>query len=273
MPPLDPYHTTDKLDDAVLDVIVTRLESRGKHSLFEGMLRDYLDEMDIDNAGRVLDMGCGTGVAARHIALRKGFSGEVLGIDQSPYLIKAAKGLAAEEGLANQTEFKAGDTHSLDLEDDTFDAVVAHTLLSHVGDPLAVLEEAKRVAKPGAMIGVFDGDYASLTFEQDDPAKGKTDDEKIIAAIVTQPRVLRQIPRLIKRAGLELIRVFPYVLAETGSADFWVSAIESFRALAPKSGAMGDAEAETWAHALFDASEEGVFFGACNYYGYVLRRP
>jgi ubiquinone/menaquinone biosynthesis C-methylase UbiE len=273
MPPLDPYHTTNKLDDAVLDVIVTRLESRGKHPLFEGMLRDYLDEMDIDGAGRVLDMGCGTGVAARHIARRDGFSGEVLGIDQSPYLVKAATGFAAEERLVSQTQFKAGDTHSLDLEDDTFDAVVAHTLLSHVGDPLAVLGEAKRIAKSGAMIGVFDGDYASLTFEQDDPAKGKADDEKIIAAIVTQPRVMRQIPRLANRAGLELVRTFSYVLAETGRADFWVSAIESLRALAPKSGAMSEPEAEAWVDAQLKASEQGTFFGASNYYGYVLRKP
>jgi len=38
MPGLDPYHVTNKLDDAVLDVIVTRLEARGKHPMFMGML-------------------------------------------------------------------------------------------------------------------------------------------------------------------------------------------------------------------------------------------
>lgn len=97
-PVLDPYHVTNKLDDAVLDVIVTRLEARGKHPLFMGMLRDYLDCMEIESAGKVLDMGCGTGIAARAIAAREGFSGAVLGIDLSAYLTEAAERLANEKG-------------------------------------------------------------------------------------------------------------------------------------------------------------------------------
>ena len=35
----DPYAATDRLDDALLQVIVTRLETRGKHPLFEKMLQ------------------------------------------------------------------------------------------------------------------------------------------------------------------------------------------------------------------------------------------
>ena len=157
---LDPYHITNKLDDAVLDVIVTRLETRGKHPLFMGMLRDYLDCMEIEKAGKVLDVGCGTGVAARAIASTEGFSGAVLGIDLSAYLIEAAKGLFEDQGLGGEIDFQVGDTQSLDLEDQAFDAVVAHTLLSHVGDPLTVLREIKRVVKPGG-------------FEQEDQEKTK----------------------------------------------------------------------------------------------------
>ena len=66
----DPYATTDRLDDSLLQVIVTRLETRARHPQFEKMLCDYLDAMQIDKARTVLDMGCGTGVAARAIAPR-----------------------------------------------------------------------------------------------------------------------------------------------------------------------------------------------------------
>jgi ubiquinone/menaquinone biosynthesis C-methylase UbiE len=273
MPTLDPYRITNELDDTILDVIVTRLEARGKHPLFDGMLRDYLEAMDIDSAGSVLDMGCGTGVASRHIVRRAGFSGEILGVDQSQYLTDTAKKLATEEGLNGRLQFRAGDTHSLNLEDQTFDAVVLHTLLSHVSDPLTVLSEAKRVAKSGSMIGVFDGDYASITFEQKDPEKSKADSEKLIGAMVTQPRVMRQIPRLAKQVGLELEKVFPYILAETGEADFWAPAIESMRTLLPKSGEMTEPEAQAWVEEQQEASELGVFFGASNFYSYVLKRP
>ena len=268
----DPYAGTDKLDDSLVQVIVTRLEARGKHPLFQKMLQDYLDAMQIDEANFVIDLGCGTGVAARAIARRHGFSGRVLGIDLSPALAQKAAQLAANEGLDSRVEFRSGDSRKLDLADGTFDAVVAHTLVSHVDDPLAVLREAARLVRPGGMIGIFDGDYASITFGHVDPTKGKAYDEAIISGVVTSPRVMRQMPHLLQAAGLQLIASFPYVIAEVGKADFWAPAIESFRRLVPKSGAMTEQEANAWADSLLGDSAAGVFFGASNYYGYVARR-
>jgi len=86
MTPVDPYSMTNKLDDGLIKVVVTRLEARSKHPMFVRMLQDYLDAMQIDTAKTVLDMGCGTGVAARAIARRPRFAGTVTGIDLSPSL-------------------------------------------------------------------------------------------------------------------------------------------------------------------------------------------
>jgi ubiquinone/menaquinone biosynthesis C-methylase UbiE len=270
---LDPYRITDELEDALLDVMVSRLEARGNHWFFQSVLREYLDAMDIDTATTVLDMGCGTGVAARTIARRANFSGRVTGIDLSPYLVEAAKRLAEEERLGSRVEFRYGDTRDLDVPDGRFDAVVAHTLVSHVEEPLTVLKEAARVVKPGGLIAVFDGDYGSMTFALDDPVESKRYDEALINALMTSPRVMRQMPRLIQQAGLEMVRAFPYIMAEVGEGDFWLSGIDSFERLAPKSGAMTEAEATGWAKALHEASDNGVFFGASNYYTYIARRP
>jgi ubiquinone/menaquinone biosynthesis C-methylase UbiE len=270
---LDPYRITDKLEDALLDVMISRLEARGNHWFFQSVLREYLDAMDIDSASTVLDMGCGTGVAARTIARRTNFSGRVTGIDLSPYLVEAAKRLADEEGLGGRVEFRYGDTRELDIPDGEFDAVVAHTLVSHVQEPPTALNEAARVVKPGGLIAIFDGDYASMTFALDDPVERKRYDEALISAVVTSARVMRQMPRLIQQAGLEMVRTFPYIMAEVGEGDFWLSAIDSFEKLAPQSGAMTEAEATGWANALHRASDEGVFFGASNYYTYIARRP
>ena len=270
---LDPYRITDKLEDALLDVMVSRLEVRGNHWFFQKVLGEYLDAMDIDSASTVLDMGCGTGVAARTIARRANFSGRVTGIDLSPYLVEAAKHLADEEGLGDLVEFRPGDTRDLDIFDGRFDAVVAHTLVSHVKEALTVLKEACRLVKPGGLIAVFDGDYASMTFALDDPVQSKRHDEALIKAVVTSPRVMRQMPRLIQQAGLEMVRTFPYIMAEVGNGNFWLSAIDSFKKLAPKSGAMTEAEATSWANALHQAADKGVFFGASNYYTYIARRP
>src|SRR5215218_9430531 len=270
---LDPFRMTDKLEDPLLEVMVSRLEVRGKHWFFQKALRDYLDAMDIDSAETVLDLGCGTGVAARTIARRAFFSGRVTGIDLSPYLVEAARRLADEERLGGRVEFHSADMRDLDIPGGRFDAVVAHTLVSHVPEALTVLKEAGRVVKPGGLIAIFDGDYASMTFALDDPVQSKKYDEALISAVVTSPRVMRQMPRLIQQAGLEMVRSFPYVMAEVGEGDFWLSGIDSFEKLAPESGVMTEAEATSWANALHEASDEGVFFGASKYYTYIARRP
>jgi len=269
---VDVYRITNNLDDGTLDVLVTRLEARGKHPRFAEMIQEYLDAMAIDSAKSVLDLGCGTGVAARAIARRPGFSGHVTGIDMSPHLIAAATRLSRDEGVGDAVEFHPGDSHSLELQDAAFDAIVAHTLFSHLDDPAAVLKEIVRIVKPGGKVGIFDGDYASLTFASDDPTKGKADDEAIIGAIVTNPRVMRQMPQLLHGAGLQLLATFSYVLADVGRADFWESAIKSLVKLLPKAGAMTEAEASDWAAAMFRRSDQGTFFGASNYYSFVAAR-
>lgn len=273
MATIDPFGRTDKLDDNMLAALVTRFEARGKNPQFSKMLGDYLDAMSISPAARVLDMGCGTGLAARAIARREAFSGHITGVDLSPYLVAAARRLASEERLAEHLEFVAGDVRTLNFADGSFDAVVAHTLLSHVEDPLAVLKEAARVVRPGGMIGIFDGDYASLTFDHPDPVKGKAYDEALISALVTNSRVMRQLPRLLQAAGLELVASASYVLSEIGKADFWASAIDAYRKLIAKAGVMTERDANAWAAALQGDSEAGIFFGSSNYYAYVARRP
>ncbi|WP_435105503.1 methyltransferase domain-containing protein [Arhodomonas sp. AD133] len=270
---VDPFGRTDQLDEETLAVLAERFEARGRHPLFTTMLAEYLDAMDIDRAGSVLDMGCGTGVAGRAIARREAFTGHVTGVDLSAYLAAVADRLAHEEGLARRTTFGSGDTSDLAVADGTFDAVVAHTLLSHAGDPAAMVREAARVVRPGGMLAIFDGDYASLTFDHADPERAKVHDEVLISAVVTNPRIMRQMPRLLRAAGLELVAAFPHVLAEVGEADFWASAIEVYRQLLTESDAMTGDEAAAWAADLRRDSETGVFFGSSNYYAYVARRP
>jgi ubiquinone/menaquinone biosynthesis C-methylase UbiE len=268
----DPFGRTDRLEPAMLDALVVRFEARGKHPRFAAMLQEYLAAMNLPDSASVLDIGCGTGLAARAIARKPGFRGKVVGLDLSPHLVAAAKRLAGGEGIGERVEFRVGDVRRLDFGAGSFDAVVAHTLLSHVEDPLSVLKEAARVLKPGGTIGIFDGDYASLTFGHADPAKGKANDETVIGALVTNPRVMRQMPRLLSAAGFDLATSFPHVLSEVGGATFWASAIEAYRKLLPKSGKMSGEEADAWAAELRKDSEAGVFFGSSNYYAYVAGR-
>ena len=117
--------------------------------------------------------------------------------------------LDALRRVRGRVEFHSGDTRDLDIPDGRFDAVVAHTLMSHVQETLTVLKEAGRVVKPGGRIAIFDGDYASMTFALEDPVQSKRYDKALINAVVTSSRVMRQMPRLMQQAGLEMIRTFP----------------------------------------------------------------
>lgn len=269
----DVYGNTQTLDEPVLDVVATRLEARGKHPTFQQMLNEYLDFMQIDGLQAILDLGCGTGFAAREIAKRPKFTGRIIGVDISPVLINQASKLADEEGLSSQIEFRVGDSRSLGDSDNSFDAVIAHTLISHLPDPQVLIDEMIRLVKPGGLVAIFDGDYASLTFSHPDPQKGKAIDELIVSSIVTQARILRQLPLLLRSAGLDIIKAFSYVVSDVSKAEFWASSVESMRKLLPAANAMTAQEAETWANDRNQESNEGTFFASCNYYSYVARKP
>jgi len=270
----DVYRITDQLDNSVLDALISRLEGRGKHPGFIRMLQEYLDAMNIDAAARVLDVGCGTGVAARTIARRSGFSGRVTGIDRSAYLVEVGTQRIREEGLEGCIELHAGDSHSLDIPDASFDAVVAHTLLSHVEDQLGVLKEIVRIVKPGGRIGIFDGDYASLTYGGDDPSVPTSTpmDELIIKALVTNPRVMRDMPRLLRSAGLSLVQSFAHVIADIGKAEFFAPGLQAMTKMLPRATGMSEAQVRTWSAAMLKRSEEGTYFAATNFYSYVAVR-
>jgi ubiquinone/menaquinone biosynthesis C-methylase UbiE len=269
---VDPYRRTDKLDSSLLEVIVSRLEARGRHQNFTRILNEYIDAMHIDDAIKVLDLGCGTGVVARSIAHRSGFAGKITGIDLSQYLTRVAEHLAIKEGVAEYVEFRAGDTRNLDFPDGYFDAVIAHTLFSHIDDPWAAIMEAARVVKPGGAVAIFDGDYASTAFGHKEVAKSQSYDEAIVKAIVTNPRVMRQMPKLLQAAGLKIVATYAHVIADIGKADFWQPAIIMFRHLLPKVGTMSEEEANTLVDSLLHASEENVFFGATSFYSYIAMR-
>jgi ubiquinone/menaquinone biosynthesis C-methylase UbiE len=236
------------------------------------MLTEYLDAMQIAPAASVLDLGCGTGLVARAIARHSSFIGSVAGIDLSAHLVAAATRLADEEGAGARVTFQCGDARKLPFADASFDAVVAHTLISHVSAPRAVLKEAARVLKAGGTIAVFDGDYGSLTFDQPDEARARADDAALVDAVAANPRVMGQMPRLLGETGFDLLTSFAHVLAEVGTANFWLSGIETFRRLLPQAGAMTEAQADAWAARLRAASEAGVFFGRCNYHAFLARK-
>ena len=269
----DAMQFVNEQDPATRERFVGRLELRGKDPTFVAYREAYLELIDLPRAATVLDLGCGTGVVARAIAARDGFTGTVTGIDLSDDFIAAAETFAADDGVSDRVQFAVGDAHQLDFRAASFDTVVAHTLVSHVRDPLAVLAEAARVVRPGGYVAVFDGDYASLTFGCADPRLGEAVEPALQATIMSSPRVMREIPRLLPKAGLRLIATQAHVYAEAGSSTFMLNLAETYAPLtAASTGQLSAAHVDAWLADQRRSASDGTFFAACNYYAYVARR-
>jgi ubiquinone/menaquinone biosynthesis C-methylase UbiE len=268
---MDVYGRRQELDATTLDAIVTRLEARGKQAIFAKMIPSILIGCHSRRSGRCWILAAVQASWPGRLLPGRTSEARSRGIDISPVLVEAARRLSREEGVL-RINYPVGDTHSLDLPDASFEAVIAHTLVSHVGDPCAVLKEAARLVPSGGWIVAFYGDYASLTLGSEDQDYGARMDAAIIKSIVANPRVMRSMSRLLRGAGLDLVAAIPYVVAEVGKADFWAGLLNSLPVLLPKAGLVGAQEAQAFVDAQFKASADGTFFGSSNFYTYIARR-
>jgi len=269
----DIFQSISDLPAEAIQKIVDRLEFRGRDPVFVKLRDAYLDKMDLASCKRILDLGCGTGVVARALAGRKDFDGEIIGVDFSDALIDAAKHLSAEEGLAERVAFRVGDSHALNDPDASYDAVLAHTLVSHVTDPASVVANAARVVAPGGTIAIFDGDYASLTFGAGDGEMNAAMVNGILDAVVANPFVMRHLPRLLAAIDLEIVDFLPEVHAVAGQGSFFANMAESYVPMVVKAGTVSAQAGADWLSTQKSASEAGMFFGSCNYYTYLARKP
>src|SRR5260370_15151426 len=95
----DVYGRTFQLDQPALGAIATRLEARGQHPFFRRVIDEYMAELALTGSEAILDLGCGTGVAARSIARRPEVGRPIAAIDISAHLVAAGRRLARQEGL------------------------------------------------------------------------------------------------------------------------------------------------------------------------------
>jgi ubiquinone/menaquinone biosynthesis C-methylase UbiE len=242
----DAYCFINDLDASTFEGLIVRLEFRGNDPTFTQMRDAYLAQLAMPPTAHILELGCGTGVVLQALAQRKDFSGRLVGVDQSPALIAAARRLAAEEGADQHIEFQVSDVHHLYVADRSCDAVIAHTLLSHVADPFAVLKEAARVVRPGGSGTIFVGDFASLTFTHPDPAFARAMDEALVEAVVTNPRLMRDLPRLLQQAGLEITATLAHSYAEFGTGTFFGWFAEAYSPLVERAGLITVRQVEDW---------------------------
>lgn len=89
----------------------------------------------------LVDLGCGAGLLAPHVA---GLGYRHVGVD----LVPVSLDLAREHGV----EPVRSDVHRLPFSDGSVDVVSAGEILEHVADPSTVASEACRILRPGGLL-------------------------------------------------------------------------------------------------------------------------
>lgn len=105
--------------------------------------RPVIKAAALHKGDRVLDIACGTGVAARLAAEQVAPSGTVVGIDPHPGMLEVARQTSSD------VEWRQGTAEDLPLADESFDAAVCSLGFQFFADKAKALEEMRRVLVPG----------------------------------------------------------------------------------------------------------------------------
>ena len=129
-------------------------EGRLRRDLAFANLQGFLPLPQAKLSLRALDLGCGTGAAAVHLA-HLGIHTTLL--DSSPAMLEIAKRAAREAGVDGKIELKHGDAAQVAnlFPEGSFDIVLCHNILEYVEDPNAVLSAAAQVLRSDPAIGIL----------------------------------------------------------------------------------------------------------------------
>ena len=177
-------------------------------------LRAYLfAKASLNAASRVLEVGCGTG------ALLSEFPHPIRlhGLDIDPAALAQCRVHAPSVALVQ------GDALQLSYASETFDLVYCHFLLLWVKDPLQVLLEMKRLAKPGAAVIAFaEPDYSARVDEPRELARLGQWQAESLQRQGADPGLGARLADLFFRAGIEIVETGTIQSADRDpSPDEW----------------------------------------------------
>lgn len=208
------------LEDSPSRSYAGKLERFGRFVAPE--LKSVFSELNVARGARVLDVGCGVGLATRMLADILGREAHVVGMDLSWPHLRAGRD-AGPVGLVQ------GDAARLCFRDGTFDLIWSCNTINHLADPLGAVRSMRAaLRKDGRLVLAQSGFLPEMFFAWDAPL-----DEAVRRAChayyleryglaVEDTARLRGLVGLMQRAGLHLGRVRTVVierLQPLGDAD------------------------------------------------------
>ncbi|RZS34723.1 methyltransferase family protein [Herbihabitans rhizosphaerae] len=143
--------------------------------------------LDVQPNDRVIELGCGPGVAIAALATRA-TRGLVVGVDHSRVMIRQASRRNRAAIKAGRVRLIHGPVESLAVDDGPFDAALAVNTVGMWPEPTARLRELTRLLRPGGRIALV------------------TQPRRPGATAATSAEVAEELAALLTEAGVEHLR-------------------------------------------------------------------
>jgi ubiquinone/menaquinone biosynthesis C-methylase UbiE len=131
----------------------------GRQQIYGAATEMMLELAGVQAGSRVLDVAAGTGESTLMAAARVGSEGHVVAADVSASMLNVAAEAARKAVLTN-VETRVMNAENLEIDTDSFDAVICRIALMLFPNPAKALTEMRRVVKPNGKVAVMV--YASL---------------------------------------------------------------------------------------------------------------
>jgi len=119
--------------------------------------RQLIELCNITTGQYILDIGCGTGYTT--CLLAKNYQVDVVAADIRSEVLEEVRKRIAREDIGDRVKIIEADAHELPFPSNTFDAVIAESVLAFC-DKKKVSSEVYRVLKPSGVFGNNEGTYS-----------------------------------------------------------------------------------------------------------------
>ena len=216
--------------DALTSSTLKHLREHWWDDAFTGFLEETLKPRP---GKRILDVGCGTGIAEISLARLRMSQMHLFGVDLMFERVREA--YAATRGINARVGYAAADAVRLPFADSVFDSTYCVAVMQHIRDLAGALREIARVTRPGGRVLVVEPDNAARYWFSSVPSgmeafelsrrffAGVAADRGESAEVAVGPLV----PGMLAACGVEpvSVRLFPVSVAHLGvpPTAFWDS--------------------------------------------------
>ena len=250
-------------DQSDPDAWVRLLDRLAEEPFYAAYKTRVLELLSPAAGGRYLDVGGGTGAAARALreVARRERGGETLAIvlDRSVTMVR----VASRRGIVAV----AGQAEALPFADASFDGAWADRTVQHLADPGRALAELVRVIRPGGRLVVVDPDYDTQVVDVEDQELARRVLRFRADHLLRNGTIAHRVPGLLTELGVDdpLVEPATLVVRDPTAVDK-VMGLWTWAATAHDRGLLSAEEAEAWPLQLDQAVASGRFLYAVTFF-------